>query len=54
VRLVQGPVGPVWQITPRALTEAMARGGDVAKRAFEAMMTMKKIDVAALEAAVNG
>jgi predicted 3-demethylubiquinone-9 3-methyltransferase (glyoxalase superfamily) len=46
--------GLSWQITPRALTEAMARGGDVAKRAFEAMMTMKKIDVAALEAAVNG
>jgi predicted 3-demethylubiquinone-9 3-methyltransferase (glyoxalase superfamily) len=42
-----------WQITPRVLTEAMARGGDVAKRAFEAMMTMRKIDVAAIEAAVR-
>jgi predicted 3-demethylubiquinone-9 3-methyltransferase (glyoxalase superfamily) len=31
----------------------MARGGDVAKRAFEAMMTMRKIDVAAIEAAVR-
>ena len=38
--------GVSWQITPRVLTEAMAAGGDEAKRAFEAMMTMKKIDVA--------
>ena len=30
--------GLSWQITPRVLTEAMAKGGDVAKRAFEAMM----------------
>ena len=30
------------------------RGGDAAKRAFEAMMTMKKIDVAQIEAAVRG
>ena len=43
-----------WQITPRVLTDAMARGGDVAKRAFEAMMPMTKIDVAAIEAAVKG
>ncbi|MDE2410960.1 MAG: VOC family protein [Sphingomonadales bacterium] len=41
-----------WQITPRVLTDAMAAGGDKAKRAFEAMMTMRKIDVAAIEAAV--
>jgi predicted 3-demethylubiquinone-9 3-methyltransferase (glyoxalase superfamily) len=46
--------GVSWQITPRALTEAMAAGGDQAKRAFEAMMTMKKIDVAAIEAARRG
>jgi predicted 3-demethylubiquinone-9 3-methyltransferase (glyoxalase superfamily) len=46
--------GISWQITPRVLTEAMAQGGDVAKRAFSAMMTMKKIDVAAIEAAVRG
>jgi predicted 3-demethylubiquinone-9 3-methyltransferase (glyoxalase superfamily) len=46
--------GISWQITPRVLTQAMAQGGDVAKRAFEAMMTMKKIDVAAIEAAVRG
>ena len=37
-----------------ALTKAMMQGGDVAKRAFEAMMPMKKIDVAAIEAAVRG
>ena len=42
-----------WQITPRVLTEAMATGGEVAKRAFAAMMTMRKIDVAAIEAAVR-
>ena len=46
--------GVNWQITPRVLTEAMAAGGDVAKRAFAAMMPMKKIDVAAIEAAVRG
>jgi predicted 3-demethylubiquinone-9 3-methyltransferase (glyoxalase superfamily) len=39
------------KITPRVLTEAMAAGGDEAKRAFDAMMTMKKIDIAAIEAA---
>jgi predicted 3-demethylubiquinone-9 3-methyltransferase (glyoxalase superfamily) len=43
-----------WQITPRVLTDAMAAGGDEAKRAFEAMMTMKKIDVARIEAARRG
>jgi predicted 3-demethylubiquinone-9 3-methyltransferase (glyoxalase superfamily) len=36
------------------LTDALAKGGDAAKRAFEAMMPMKKIDVAAIEAAVSG
>jgi predicted 3-demethylubiquinone-9 3-methyltransferase (glyoxalase superfamily) len=46
--------GLSWQITPRALTEAMAKGGQVAKRAFDAMMTMRKIDVAAIEAAARG
>lgn len=47
--------GVNWQITPRALTDAVM-GDDkaAAKRAFEAMMTMKKIDVAAIEAAVRG
>ncbi len=46
--------GLSWQITPTVLTEAMAAGGDVAARAFAAMMPMKKIDVAAIEAAVRG
>ena len=46
--------GISWQITPRVLTGALAAGGDEAKRAFEAMMTMKKIDVAAIEAARRG
>ena len=46
--------GISWQITPRALSEAMDQGGEVAKRAFEAMMTMGKIDVAAIEAAARG
>jgi predicted 3-demethylubiquinone-9 3-methyltransferase (glyoxalase superfamily) len=46
--------GLSWQITPRALTDALAAGGDEAKRAFEAMMTMRKIDVAAIEAARRG
>jgi predicted 3-demethylubiquinone-9 3-methyltransferase (glyoxalase superfamily) len=43
-----------WQITPRTLTEAMALGGAEAKRAFDAMMTMKKIDVAAIDKARKG
>ena len=46
--------GISWQITPRVLTEALAAGGDEAKRAFDAMMHMKKIDVAAIEAARRG
>lgn len=46
--------GLSWQITPRVLTDAMAKGGDVAKRAFDAMMDMGKIDVAKIEAAVRG
>ena len=43
-----------WQITPRTLNEAIAAGGDEAKRAFAAMMDMKKIDVAAINAARRG
>jgi predicted 3-demethylubiquinone-9 3-methyltransferase (glyoxalase superfamily) len=46
--------GLSWQITPRVLTEAMLKGGDVAQRAFQAMMTMQKIDVARIEAAARG
>jgi predicted 3-demethylubiquinone-9 3-methyltransferase (glyoxalase superfamily) len=36
-----------------AATEAMAKGGEADRRAFAAMMTMKKIDAAAIEAAVH-
>ena len=46
--------GLSWQITPRVLTEAIAAGGPEAKRVFEAMMTMQKIDVVAIEAARRG
>ena len=46
--------GLSWQITPKALTDAMMQGGEVARRAFAAMMEMAKIDVAAIEAAVRG
>ena len=47
--------GLSWQITPRALTEAIANPDRAAaKRAMEAMMTMGKIDIAAIEAAVAG
>ena len=44
-----------WQITPRVLMESMSTPDKAAgKRAFEAMMTMTKIDVAKIEAAVKG
>ena len=44
-----------WQIVPRVLIEAIASPDKaVAKRAFEAMMTMRKIDIATIEAAVAG
>ena len=46
--------GISWQITPRVLGDAMAAGGEPARRAFLAMMGMQKIDVAAIEAAVRG
>jgi 2-polyprenyl-6-hydroxyphenyl methylase/3-demethylubiquinone-9 3-methyltransferase len=47
--------GVSWQITPRALTAAVSdRDSAVAKRAFEAMMSMKKIDIAAIEGARRG
>ena len=46
--------GYSWQITPRTLLEALAAGGDEAKRAFEAMMTMRTIDVAAIDRARAG
>jgi predicted 3-demethylubiquinone-9 3-methyltransferase (glyoxalase superfamily) len=46
--------GLSWQITPRVLTDALAAGGAEAKRAFEAMMTMQNINIAAIEAARRG
>jgi 2-polyprenyl-6-hydroxyphenyl methylase/3-demethylubiquinone-9 3-methyltransferase len=47
--------GVSWQITPRALMKAMSNPDKAAsKRAFDAMMTMQKIDIAAIEAAVAG
>ena len=46
--------GLSWQITPRVLMDALAAGGAEAKRAFEAMMTMGKIDIATIEAARRG
>jgi predicted 3-demethylubiquinone-9 3-methyltransferase (glyoxalase superfamily) len=47
--------GVNWQITPIALTRAITSDDPaVAKRAFDAMMKMKKIDVAEIEAAVRG
>lgn len=45
--------GLSWQITPRVLTDALAKGDDAGKRAFEAMMTMQKIDVARIAAAAG-
>lgn len=47
--------GVSWQITPVALTKAYTSPDRAAaKRAFEVMMTMRKIDIAAIEAAVRG
>ncbi len=46
--------GVSWQITPKTLIEANAAGGAEAERAFAAMMTMKKIDVAAIDKARRG
>lgn len=43
-----------WQITPRTLMDALQAGGDEAKRAFEAMMAMRKIDHAAIDHARAG
>lgn len=46
--------GLSWQITPRALTEGMMAGGPETERVFAAMMTMGRIDVAAIDAARRG
>ena len=43
-----------WQITPQRLLDLTTAGGETAKRAFQSMMTMRKIDIAALERAVEG
>jgi predicted 3-demethylubiquinone-9 3-methyltransferase (glyoxalase superfamily) len=48
------PWGFSWQITPRRLLELTSEAGEHGKRAFQAMMTMRKIDIAALDAAVEG
>ncbi|HEK1766403.1 TPA: VOC family protein [Pseudomonas putida] len=47
--------GLSWQISPRVLTDAVG-GSDraAAKRAFEAMMNMDKIDIATIERAIKG
>jgi predicted 3-demethylubiquinone-9 3-methyltransferase (glyoxalase superfamily) len=46
--------GVNWQITPRTLLEALAAGGAEGNRAFTAMMDMRKIDVATIDAARQG
>ena len=46
--------GVNWQITPRTLTDALKVGGAEAQRAFAAMMQMRKIDVAKIDAARRG
>ena len=47
--------GVSWQISPRVLLEAIADPDPAAaRRAFEAMMTMQRIDIAASEAALRG
>ena len=48
------PWGFSWQITPRILINLFNEGGERGKRAFEAMMPMKKIDIATIEAAAKG
>ncbi|MFN3208585.1 MAG: VOC family protein [Roseovarius sp.] len=46
--------GISWQIPPRALIDGMRAGGDTAKRVMEAMMPMRRIDIAAIDAARRG
>jgi len=46
--------GLSWQITPKRLTQLITAGGETASRAFKAMMDMRKIDIAALDRAVEG
>ena len=52
---VKDRYGVSWQIVPKRLLELLAdRDRARAKRAMEAMMEMKKLDIAQLEAAANG
>jgi len=44
--------GLSWQITPKRLMQLLAAGGETSRRAFTAMMDMRKIDIAALDRAV--
>ena len=46
--------GVSWQITPRVLMDAWDEGGAVAEAAFKAMLTMCKLDVATIQAAIAG
>jgi predicted 3-demethylubiquinone-9 3-methyltransferase (glyoxalase superfamily) len=46
--------GYSWQITPKRLLELTSAPGERGKRAFQAMMTMRKIDIAAIETAADG
>ncbi len=46
--------GVNWQITPRVMMEVLKAGGPRARRVFEAMMPMRKIDLAVIEAALQG
>ena len=43
-----------WQITPKRLLELTSAPGEQGKRAFQAMMTMRKIDISTIEAAAAG
>ena len=55
MRLVPRQMGVSWQITPVALMKAWTDPNPAAaKRAFDAMMHMKKIDIATIEAAHRG
>ena len=55
MRLCKDKWGLSWQISPVALTEGVTDPDPaVAKRVFDAMMTMKKIDIATIEAARRG
>ena len=46
--------GISWQITPKTVSEALEKGGEEAKYAFNAKLKMKKIDVAAIDLARYG